>query len=156
MKQHKPKAAQQAQAQAQQIKQLEVAEIVARALFLYRKRVKAGKTSRRISFPLPPHLLPPEDGVYSASIGEVSIKAAFNSIQRRWWVTVKLPASDGFSLKDHIKQLPQQPPSKLNLTELDSEPSPSQSDEDYLDLTLTEEELKEVESFIAKLKAQLE
>jgi len=94
----------------QQLREVSVPEMVSKALFLYRKRAKEGKTSRRISFPLPPHLLPPEEGVYETSLGEVAIKAVFKSAEGRWWVTVKLPSSHGFSLKDHIKQLPQQPP----------------------------------------------
>jgi len=83
------------------IKQLSVPEILAKALFLYRKRVKKGKTSRRITIFLPPNLLPPEDGGYETALGVVTIKSIFKSAEGRWVCVIKLPPQEGFQLKDY-------------------------------------------------------
>jgi len=119
MKQRKTKLTAQAtspqqQTQAQQgqqaqlpLREVGVPELIARAWKVRQKMLEEGKTSRRVSFPLPAHLLPPRNGDYSTSMGIVRIRTAFRTDEARWWVTVVFP-EEGFKVKDFLG--PSNPP----------------------------------------------
>jgi len=83
------------------IREMGITEVVALAWRVYNKRKAQGKSSRRISFPLRAHLLPPPDGDYSTFMGTVRIRTAFRPDQGQWWVTVVLPP-EGFKVQDHL------------------------------------------------------
>ncbi|NAZ24127.1 MAG: hypothetical protein GU346_06715 [Thermocrinis sp.] len=135
----------------QQIREATVAEIVARAYDLRRR--KEG-SSRRVSFTLPPNLIPPPRGEYETGFGTVKIFSKFLVEDGRWLVEVKFPP-EGFTVADHMpsptkQQLQQlsQPPSSAKPAQ-PQPPTPSAktpSSQDYLEIT---------REFIAKLKSQL-
>ncbi len=83
-----------------------VEELVALAYSQYIKQQKKGKSSRRITLVLRPNELPPAEGVYQTFLGEVIIKAFFSKTQGRWFITVRLPDSEHFKLKDFLGQQP--------------------------------------------------
>jgi hypothetical protein len=91
------------------IREVSIAELISLAIARRRKLEKEGKTSRRISLLLNPRLIPPADGEYDVAIGKVRIRSVFLVNKGRWAVTVILPPSSGFELKDHLKDhLPSQ------------------------------------------------
>jgi hypothetical protein len=89
------------------LREVGVPELIARAWKVRQKMLEKGKTSRRVSFPLPAHLLPPRNGDYSTSMGIVRIRTAFRTDEARWWVTVVFP-EEGFKVKDFLG--PSSPP----------------------------------------------
>jgi len=94
-------ASQQASHPQPKLKEMGVAEVVAMALYIHRKRVRKGKLSRRVSFSLPPHVIPPNGGEYDSFLGRVRIRTAFSIVEGRWFVEVVLPPQEGFQLKDY-------------------------------------------------------
>jgi hypothetical protein len=100
----------------EQLRIMQVAEVVAIALAIHRKRAKEGKTSKRVVVRLKPSLIPPEDGNYETGIGRVRLKSFFKADQGCWYVEVKLPDTEGFRLKDHIGN----PPSASQFQQPDS------------------------------------
>ena len=104
--QQRPQAQQGQQAQLP-LREVGVPELIARAWKVRQKMLEKGKTSRRVPFPLPAHLLPPRDGDYSTSMGIVRIRTAFRTDEARWWVTVVFP-EEGFKVKDYLG--PSNPP----------------------------------------------
>ena len=68
------------------------------------KLIRKGKSTRRISIPLPPSILPPPKGTYATSFGEVKISAYFQPMEGRWWMLVVLPPDSGFQVRDFLSQ----------------------------------------------------
>jgi len=88
---------------AQHIRVASVEEVVARAYHRLLKR-QEGKTSRRVSVPLPANILPPLGGEYKTAFGIIRIKPTFLHEKGRWVVEVRFPPSEGFTIADHVKQ----------------------------------------------------
>ena len=126
--------AQQRKQQQQLLREVQLPELLARALFLYRKRCRLGKTSRRITLLLNPSEVPPEDGRYDTFMGEVEVKSIFK--EGKWITTVKLPPQEGFKLGDHCS--------------IPSRPSPSQPK--WREHVPTPEEIKEVQRILGILE----
>ncbi len=97
-------AQQQAQKQAVPLREVSVAEIVARAISIQRKREDQGKTSRRVPLFLRPNEIPPKSGTYGTSWGEVRIFSKFLPDQGKWLVEVRLPRNEGFPIRDYVKK----------------------------------------------------
>ena len=95
-------AAAQANAQAQPLplRQVEVQEIVARAVDLRRRRKKE---SLRVPFHLSPSEIPPPSGEYATGLGTVKIFSRFDHLKGLWLVVVRLP-DESFKLKDFVKE----------------------------------------------------
>jgi hypothetical protein len=102
--QAKQATAQQATQNAPQIRVITVAEAVALAYHRRRALAKQGKTTRRVSVPLKPHLLPPDNGEYTTAFGTVKIYSTFLQDQGRWILTVVFP--EGFKLQDFGVNIP--------------------------------------------------
>ncbi len=107
--------AQQVQAKGQEplrLKELGIAEVLALAIHRKRAMEKKGKTTRRVTLSLAPWQIPPRSGVYSTYLGDVKIYSVFRAEEGRWIVMVKLPITEGFTVKDHIAQKPSPSPSQ--------------------------------------------
>jgi hypothetical protein len=102
------KAPQQQQVQLR-LRQLSVEEAVALAYARRRALLKQGRTTRRITVPLKPYLIPPPSGRYISALGEVRIFSSFSVDQGKWFMTVVLPTTEGFQVKDFLP--PQDKPS---------------------------------------------
>ena len=84
------------------LREMGVTEAISRAIAIRRKLFKKGRTTRRISFRLSPNVVPPS-GEYETWAGKVTIKSLFLE-EGNWLVTVRLPDTDGFSIKDHQRK----------------------------------------------------
>ncbi len=93
------------------LKLLTPQEVIARAYALYLKRVRQGKTSKRVVLTLPPNELPPlTKGEIDSPFGVIKISAAFVQREGKWYITVRFPQDSGFQIKDHLPQQPSQQP----------------------------------------------
>jgi hypothetical protein len=104
-----------------QLRDVSVAEAIAMAVFRRRKMIERGKTSRRVVIPLPSHLIPPQSGEYNVAIGRVKITSLFKQEEGRWIMVVRLPADEGFELKDHLRANEKHPKSQQPSTQLTPE-----------------------------------
>jgi hypothetical protein len=94
----------QQQAAQAQLRIASVPEVVSLAYNQYLRNLKRGKSSRRITVFLSPHVLPPKlppDGLVKTAFGEVRMKSIFQPVQGRWIVNVIFP-EEGFRLSDFI------------------------------------------------------
>jgi len=85
------------------LREMGVTEAISRAIAIRRKLFEKGRTTRRISFRLSPNVVPPTSGEYETFAGKVTIKSLFLE-EGKWLVTVRLPDTDGFSIKDHQRK----------------------------------------------------
>ena len=90
-------------AQTIPLREMGVPEAISRAIAIRRELVKKGRTTRRISFRLSPNVVPPTSGEHETWAGKVTIKSLFLE-EGNWLVTVRLPDTDGFSIKDHQRK----------------------------------------------------
>jgi hypothetical protein len=109
------KPQQQAQSQQAQkdlkIRFLSVEEAVAMAFNRRRLLLREGKTTRRITIPLHPSIIPPT-GEFQTALGTVRIKATFNQTKGKWYMLVILPVEEGFTLADHLPNTKRPSPSQ--------------------------------------------
>jgi hypothetical protein len=107
------KAPQQQQAAQQAdtlpIREMQVQELIALAIYRRRRMMEQGKSSLRVVVPLPASIIPPPSGQYTTAIGEVSVKSIFKDAEGRWICVVKLPSQEGFKFKDLLPNPPSQP-----------------------------------------------
>jgi hypothetical protein len=100
MAQRVQQQAQQQVAQAQlKLREITVAEVVARAI---NKKRRLGKESNRITLFLFPQEIPPASGSYQTALGETKIHSTFLADRGQWCVVVRLPNEEGFKVKDHL------------------------------------------------------
>jgi len=88
------------------IRTISVPEAVSLAINKRRREMQKGRTSRRVSVILQPHLIPPPSGEYQTYLGLVRIRSVFKPNEGRWVMVVILPETEGFRLSDHISQDP--------------------------------------------------
>jgi hypothetical protein len=89
------------QHQQMQLREVSLPEAVALAVARRRQLLRRGKTTRRITIPLPAHLIPPPSGRYECSLGEVKISSCFKHEEGKWILLVVLP-EESFKVKDFV------------------------------------------------------
>jgi hypothetical protein len=108
MKQHQVQSQTEGQqGQTLSLKRVELDEVVAQAYYIRMRLRKKGRTTRRITVPLPARKIPGfHSGEFSTGFGLVRVKVSFSQEEGRWFITVILPPEDGFQLKDVVRQTP--------------------------------------------------